>query len=307
MPQRNRPSLAVRQHVRDPLTACLDADSTYICTAYNSRCYVIQKVTPPVAHQNLNPNDDTGESGKAKKNSKGQEHEVVEPEFPQPKANFSLVIPFRELERHFLIIDWGVNNVRDRSWERTEQFRGRQGPPGATSVIGRKANARNGGLLYYFTLELELLSYFEPDLLELFYTLFCSLLNGVAEPLDSYSDGGALPLGGQAPPETVVPDANQPSPIAIDQLKQMLSSQLEYYFSSQTDDYEPTSDTGRWSGHHDEKWLPHAASDGQLGHSIRPDDSISPWTAEVPLQWDVDAAERQLQSSANILRLHDRT
>lgn len=28
----------------DPLTACLDADSTYICTAYSSRCYIIQKV-----------------------------------------------------------------------------------------------------------------------------------------------------------------------------------------------------------------------------------------------------------------------
>ncbi|XP_030763792.1 uncharacterized protein LOC115888265 [Sitophilus oryzae] len=28
----------------DPLTACLDAESTYICTAFNPRCYIIQKV-----------------------------------------------------------------------------------------------------------------------------------------------------------------------------------------------------------------------------------------------------------------------
>ncbi|KAI5730054.1 hypothetical protein M8J76_009501 [Diaphorina citri] len=27
----------------DPLTKCLDANGTYICTAYNSRCYIIQK------------------------------------------------------------------------------------------------------------------------------------------------------------------------------------------------------------------------------------------------------------------------
>ncbi|KAF7272432.1 hypothetical protein GWI33_014779 [Rhynchophorus ferrugineus] len=31
----------------DPLTACLDADGTYICTAFNPRCYIIQKVNPP--------------------------------------------------------------------------------------------------------------------------------------------------------------------------------------------------------------------------------------------------------------------
>ncbi|CAH1394785.1 unnamed protein product [Nezara viridula] len=43
MPQKNKPHLAVR-HLHDPLTACLDADGTYICTAYNSRCYIIQKV-----------------------------------------------------------------------------------------------------------------------------------------------------------------------------------------------------------------------------------------------------------------------
>ncbi|KAL1456749.1 hypothetical protein WDU94_001453 [Cyamophila willieti] len=32
----------------DPLSKCLDANGTYICTAYNSRCYIIQKISPPV-------------------------------------------------------------------------------------------------------------------------------------------------------------------------------------------------------------------------------------------------------------------
>ncbi|GJQ76895.1 hypothetical protein Trydic_g15097 [Trypoxylus dichotomus] len=27
----------------DPLAACLDANGTYICTAFNPRCYIIQK------------------------------------------------------------------------------------------------------------------------------------------------------------------------------------------------------------------------------------------------------------------------
>lgn len=31
----------------DPLTACLDANGTYICTAFNPRCYIIQKVSTP--------------------------------------------------------------------------------------------------------------------------------------------------------------------------------------------------------------------------------------------------------------------
>lgn len=28
----------------DPLSACLDVNGTYICTAYNPRCFIIQKV-----------------------------------------------------------------------------------------------------------------------------------------------------------------------------------------------------------------------------------------------------------------------
>lgn len=34
----------------DPLTACLDADSTYICTAFSPRCFIIQKVSVSVPY-----------------------------------------------------------------------------------------------------------------------------------------------------------------------------------------------------------------------------------------------------------------
>ncbi|XP_055701790.1 uncharacterized protein LOC129801056 [Phlebotomus papatasi] len=43
---------------QDPLTACLDANGTYICTAYNSRCLIIQKVTPQViGFEGINPEE----------------------------------------------------------------------------------------------------------------------------------------------------------------------------------------------------------------------------------------------------------
>ncbi|XP_058835142.1 la-related protein Larp4B isoform X1 [Topomyia yanbarensis] len=32
--------------ILDPLPLCLDANGTYLCTAYNPRCYIIQKLTP---------------------------------------------------------------------------------------------------------------------------------------------------------------------------------------------------------------------------------------------------------------------
>jgi hypothetical protein len=43
MPQGKRRA-PLPEHHADPLAAVLDADGTYICTAYNSRCYIIQKV-----------------------------------------------------------------------------------------------------------------------------------------------------------------------------------------------------------------------------------------------------------------------
>ncbi|KAF4524848.1 hypothetical protein B566_EDAN014699 [Ephemera danica] len=48
---------SLQQATSDPLAACLDANGTYICTAYNPRCFIIQKVTPG----GLNPHADTFE------------------------------------------------------------------------------------------------------------------------------------------------------------------------------------------------------------------------------------------------------
>lgn len=36
--------------ILDPLPLCLDANGTYLCTAYNPRCYIIQKVIVIVSH-----------------------------------------------------------------------------------------------------------------------------------------------------------------------------------------------------------------------------------------------------------------
>lgn len=44
MPNCSRGVRGPHEEVGDPLTACLDAEGTYICTAYSSRCYIIQKV-----------------------------------------------------------------------------------------------------------------------------------------------------------------------------------------------------------------------------------------------------------------------
>lgn len=44
MPYRRGRGRAVAPRAPDPLAACLDANGTYICTAFNPRCYIIQKV-----------------------------------------------------------------------------------------------------------------------------------------------------------------------------------------------------------------------------------------------------------------------
>lgn len=45
MPLRRGRGLKAAAAGSDPLTACLDANGTYICTAFNPRCYIIQKVS----------------------------------------------------------------------------------------------------------------------------------------------------------------------------------------------------------------------------------------------------------------------
>ncbi|KAF6201477.1 hypothetical protein GE061_003868 [Apolygus lucorum] len=208
MPQRNRPQLAIRQHVRDPLSACLDADSTYICTAYNSRCYIIQKVTPPTVHPNLNPDADTFESSKNKRPEQDC-YEIVESEFPP------LEVFIREYS-----VSLNCEQAGRRKLAATDQIRSHFSDRRSVYMNGDVAKVPPGAV---FTAT--------PEPHAPSPTTDFNLLNGVTDPLDNYSDGGALPVGGQAPPEQAAPETNTASPIAIDQLKQMLSSQLEYYFS----------------------------------------------------------------------------
>lgn len=51
MPLRRGRGKAVPQP--DPLAACLDANGTYICTAFNPRCYIIQKVSYQTPYGNF--------------------------------------------------------------------------------------------------------------------------------------------------------------------------------------------------------------------------------------------------------------
>lgn len=66
--------------------------------------------------------------------------------------------------------------------------------------------------------------------------VFSSSLNGVVESQESYSDD-PTPPGGSVPEATPLPEedaqacAASPSGPPLDQLKHMLSTQLEYYFS----------------------------------------------------------------------------
>ncbi|XP_014294677.1 la-related protein Larp4B isoform X3 [Halyomorpha halys] len=169
MPQKNQPHLAVR-HLHDPLTACLDADGTYICTAYNSRCYIIQKVTPSLS-ANLNPDADVFES--KTKNSEPDSYEMVESDFPPLEGS--------------VYMNGDVGKV----------------PSGAVFTASPEPHPPTP----------------TPEF---------SLLNGASEVegsqgLEAFSEGGAGPAAEQ-PPDPL-------PPIPLDQLKQMLSSQLEYYFS----------------------------------------------------------------------------
>lgn len=63
--------------------------------------------------------------------------------------------------------------------------------------------------------------------------LVSSTLNGVNDAVDHYEGGegaGASP-GGPVVPSPPAGGAHDPNGIPLEQLKQMLSSQLEYYFS----------------------------------------------------------------------------
>ncbi|XP_021926482.1 la-related protein 4 [Zootermopsis nevadensis] len=163
--------------VTDPLTACLDANGTYICTAYHPRCYIIQKVTPSLsgAALNLNPNADVFES----KQSEG-----------------SIDVP--------------------SSWDTTNaEFTSLDGYVYMNGDIGKLPS----GAVYPAT----------PDPLATTTSTSSeySSLNGITDSLETYAQANTPPGGSPADPNPSGPDGGIP----LEQLKQMLSSQLEYYFS----------------------------------------------------------------------------
>lgn len=168
--------------VGDPLTACLDADGTYICTAYNSRCYIIQKVTPNTSSVGLNPEADVFQS--KVKPGDGTCWDFFEPDF--------------SLLDGYVYMNGDVGKL----------------PSGAVYPATPEPLAAPTSTTDYST------------------------LNGVVDPLETYSDVAAPPGGSAAepPPSSEPTPATVPTPtsahgIPLDQLKQMLSSQLEYYFS----------------------------------------------------------------------------
>ncbi|XP_067003408.1 la-related protein 4 isoform X6 [Anabrus simplex] len=169
MPQRKNRNSKV-----DPLTACLDANGTYICTAYNPRCYIIQKVTPSPSNAVLNPNADVFEC----KHLEGvpdvpSNWEVIDPEYPSLEG--------------YVYMNGDIGKL----------------PSGAVypTTPDSLATAASTSSDY-------------------------SSLNGLTESLETYVQASSPPGGSLADPSP-----GSDAGIPLDQLKQMLSSQLEYYFS----------------------------------------------------------------------------
>ncbi|XP_039285897.1 la-related protein Larp4B isoform X1 [Nilaparvata lugens] len=206
---------------KDPLTACLDADGTYICTAYNSRCFIIQKVTPTGTIPNLNPDADSFQT----KVKTEDEDELEDWE----AASLGTAIPLTD---GYVYMNGDVGKL----------------PSGA---------------VYAATPEppLPLLPLATPvpqSTPTVTPITDYSSLNGIVDPSVEVGvlDGGGSAALEQPPPPVAAPLQPPPpqaemaivpppgggalSPVAgipglsalpLEQLKQMLSSQLEYYFS----------------------------------------------------------------------------
>ncbi|KAI4471722.1 lupus la protein-related [Holotrichia oblita] len=160
----------------DPLAACLDANGTYICTAFNPRCYIIQKVTAN-AGPFLNPNADEFEAK------------------PEPDID---------------------SEVRNPSWDNHHTVSTADVYPlqvdGYVYMNGDVGKLPSGAV-YSTTPEITATIATVPDYVA---------VNGVAEGAEGPSPG----------PPSAPPDNNGAQPAyALPQLKQMLSQQLEYYFS----------------------------------------------------------------------------
>ncbi|XP_075229558.1 uncharacterized protein LOC142329108 [Lycorma delicatula] len=188
---------------KDPLTACLDADGTYICTAYNSRCYIIQKVTPSPTVASLNPDADVFQS----KVKPGSDASGSSSGWETLETDVSL--PDGDSCGGYVYMNGDVGKLPSGAvFSATPE-------PLATPQTASAQPATTNTITDF------------------------SVLNGVVEsPLEGYSDvpGGSAselpPAPEQAPVPVHAPAAAVPSSgLPLDQLKQMLSSQLEYYFS----------------------------------------------------------------------------
>ncbi|KAF5288233.1 hypothetical protein FQA39_LY04001 [Lamprigera yunnana] len=156
----------------DPLTACLDANGTYICTSFNPRCYIIQKVisTPmTVANSTTDSGEvhsDSDEDSELLRISYEQQRRLQQdPSFPLPLEGY-------------VYMNGDVGKL----------------PSGAVYTTTPDCSTAPLGTMLDFV-----------------------AVNGVTEGAEALS-----PV-----PASSVPPENLPLP----QLKQMLSQQLEYYFS----------------------------------------------------------------------------
>ncbi|XP_072154181.1 uncharacterized protein [Bemisia tabaci] len=169
----------------DPLVSCLDADATYICTAYNSRCYIIQKISAVVESGGLNPDADEFQYKGIKDFS-----ESDQAEFYEPDVDFEEESQMGVLEDGYVYMNGDIAKVPS----------GAVYPATPDPLTVTQPSAPN-----------------------------YSALNGVVESTESVSETraahGAQPGGGAEP------SPSSESGLPLDQLKQMLSSQLEYYFS----------------------------------------------------------------------------
>ncbi|XP_017774776.1 PREDICTED: uncharacterized protein LOC108561383 isoform X3 [Nicrophorus vespilloides] len=195
--------------VSDPLlTACLDANGTYICTAFNPRCFIIQKVTSPTPQQpppstsgrlaaaaaapasvtRLNPYADVFETKYTESNRDSlvewDHHERLH-HHQQHHADFCTLATTLD---GYVYMNGDVGNL----------------PTGAVFATAAPDSAGMQPVVQEFV----------P-------------VNGVTEGAE-----GLSPVPPSAPADTGTLHQQQPaSAFTLPQLKQMLSQQLEYYFS----------------------------------------------------------------------------
>ncbi|XP_019761782.1 la-related protein 4B isoform X3 [Dendroctonus ponderosae] len=200
MPLRKGPlSRAPCRPASDPLTACLDADGTYICTAFNPRCYIIQKVNPPGAPPLALPSTSSALNNDV--NLETHNWENCQPDYPCPHSNEGYV---------YMNGDIGKSNSGAAFMGAVPESSGGplSGAPGAAHVPHHHHQPH---------LDYSLTTAAGPSAVNI------PIANGVVDGADGSTMSSAE---GGAPPH-----AAQTLTYPLPQLKQMLSQQLEYYFS----------------------------------------------------------------------------